>query len=90
MTENKPPTPGTIRVQNRFKATQETRTRPSPVSRPAKPEQPRARNGRNAGNGRREPFLNPFTFVPAFSREAMTEAFADAVPQGADRLHEEN
>ncbi|TYB45552.1 TIGR03986 family type III CRISPR-associated RAMP protein [Actinomadura chibensis] len=51
------------------------------------PARTRAENGRN---GRGEPFLNPYTFVPAFSREGMTGAFADAVPQGADRLHEEN
>ncbi|TMR00136.1 TIGR03986 family CRISPR-associated RAMP protein [Actinomadura soli] len=93
MTENKPPNPGTIRVQNKFKPVkpqQEAKTPTAPARKSAKRKEPRAGNGKNARNGPREPFLNPYTFVPAFSREAMTGAFADAVPQGADRLHEEN
>ncbi|WP_158079345.1 hypothetical protein [Actinomadura sp. CNU-125] len=30
----------------------------------------------------REPFLNPYTFVPAFPRDGLPEAFADAAPPG--------
>ncbi|MEU8306167.1 TIGR03986 family CRISPR-associated RAMP protein [Actinomadura sp. NPDC048955] len=89
----KKPNPGTIRVPNKFKpakSQQEARRPSAPPSRAAKQKQPREGNGRNAGNGRKEPFLNPYTFVPAFPREGMTGAFADAAPPGADRLHEDN
>lgn len=96
MTKEKPATPGTINVPNRFgsaKARQDSKTSPATVGKAAGRKQPRAQNrgtGRSAQHERREPFLNPYTFVPAFSREAMTGAFADTAPQGADRLHEEN
>ncbi|TYK52616.1 TIGR03986 family type III CRISPR-associated RAMP protein [Actinomadura decatromicini] len=88
MNEKKPPTPHMVAKNIRNKIVPvETRRKPRTPPAPAKQRQPRAENGRK---GRREPFLNPYTFVPAFPREGMTGAFADAVPQGADRLHEEN
>ncbi|MER7548314.1 TIGR03986 family CRISPR-associated RAMP protein [Spirillospora sp. NPDC127506] len=35
----------------------------------------------------REPFLNPYTFVPAFPRDGLPAPLADAQPTGHDRLH---
>ncbi|TDC87642.1 TIGR03986 family CRISPR-associated RAMP protein [Actinomadura sp. 7K507] len=35
----------------------------------------------------REPFLNPYTFVPAFPRDGLPDPLADAPPTGHDRLH---
>lgn len=35
----------------------------------------------------REPFLNPYTFVPAFPRDDLPAPLADAPPTGHDRLH---
>ena len=93
MTENKPPTPNQIRVGNKFERAipqQPAKTPPPQADRPQARQQQRASNSGNVGNGRRERFLNPYTFVPAFPRDAMTGAFADCPPEGADRLHEEN
>ncbi|WP_301173701.1 TIGR03986 family type III CRISPR-associated RAMP protein [Actinomadura geliboluensis] len=99
MTKDKPVTPGMINVPKRSgskKPRQGSKPSPAMVGKAVDQKKPRPenrRNGRNGRNGQREPsepFLNPYTFVPAFSREAMTGAFADAAPQGADRLHEEN
>ncbi|MEV5575467.1 TIGR03986 family CRISPR-associated RAMP protein [Spirillospora sp. NPDC052269] len=94
MTENKRPNPGSIKVRNRLEPTkapqQEARKPPASAGGRAKQNKPRQGNGGKTENERKEPFLNPYTFVPAFSRESLTGAFADAVPQGHDRLHEEN
>ncbi|MUN41083.1 TIGR03986 family type III CRISPR-associated RAMP protein [Actinomadura litoris] len=86
MTEARPPKPSDVFFRRKpVGGSQPPRARKAPTKKAratpsAKPD-PR---------GRGEPFLNPYTFVPAFSREGMTGSFADAVPQGADRLHEEN
>src|SRR5437868_7209630 len=90
MTEPTPRKPNDLRIPNKYERGKQQKgagTPSDPASRIGGQKQPRARNGRNGG---KEPFLNPYTFVPAFSREAMTGAFADGVPQGADRLHEES
>lgn len=90
MTESKPPNPATINIRNKFEP---AAAKPRPAQNPVPPgtqKERTKRNTRNGNNERKEPFLNPYTFVPAFPRDGMTGAFADAVPPGADRLHEEN
>lgn len=93
MTEKKPPTPNQIKFRNKFepvKTQPPPKPVPAPTNRPPKREEPRRTNGANKKEERKEPFLNPYTFVPAFSRKKTTGALGDAVPWGADRLHEEN
>ncbi|NKZ07282.1 TIGR03986 family type III CRISPR-associated RAMP protein [Actinomadura latina] len=93
MTENKPPTPKMINVGNRFdrgRTQRPARTTAAPAKRPPAREQPRARNNERTETEHKESFLNPYTFVPAFSRRKATGAFADRRPDGADRLHEPN
>ncbi|HEU5023634.1 MAG TPA: TIGR03986 family CRISPR-associated RAMP protein [Spirillospora sp.] len=90
MTADKPPTPASAGIRNKFDP---ARTKQGPERKQTPAGKPRRQRNQERGNGRRErrePFLNPYTFVPAFSREEMTGAFADAEPPGADRLHEEN
>ncbi|WP_131739031.1 TIGR03986 family type III CRISPR-associated RAMP protein [Actinomadura roseirufa] len=90
MTDSKGPNPATVNFRRKPGA---AAPRPRPPQARASSGKPKEQRRRNAGNGNgdiTEPFLNPYSFVPAFPRDGMTGAFADAVPSGADRLHEKN